>query len=527
MPEKRRALLSVSDKTGIQDFAQGLTALGWEIVATGGTAKELSAAKIPVRTVMELTGFPEILDGRVKTLHPKIFGALLAKGLAAHEKELRTHEISPIHLVAVNLYPFAKLLETGNMPEEDLLEYVDVGGAALLRAGAKNHARVIVLSDPRDYEEVLSELREFGDISPKDRRRLAFKAFSHTAYYDAVVSQTLGVPSAAQIGGSAFGGEDFPPELSIPLKRKIQLRYGENPHQKAALYMKAGDRAWGIAQAQSLQGKPLSYNNFLDMEIAWDLVGEFQEPACAIIKHTTPSGAGASEKLSEAFRQARDTDALSAFGGILGFNREVDEETAREVSKIFFECVIAPAFSEGARAIFKSKKNLRLLVIQSSLVGAREQDIKSVSGGILLQERDHQTLSQEPKAITRRPPSAEETMGLLFAWRVAKHTKSNAVVLASGRRTLGIGSGQTSRVDALRAALLKINGLHPILNLKSPLVMASDGFITFRDVLDEAAKAGVSAIIQPGGSIHDKEIIAAANEKGMSMVATGIRHFKH
>ncbi|MBI4055648.1 MAG: bifunctional phosphoribosylaminoimidazolecarboxamide formyltransferase/IMP cyclohydrolase [Elusimicrobia bacterium] len=517
MTHIKRALLTTADKSKIAELAHALSALGVEIISTGGTAKILKQSEIQIREVEELTGFPEILEGRVKTLHPKIFGGILAiKDRAEHSRDLKAHEIESIDLVAVNLYPFTQALEEGDLTEEDLLEYIDIGGVSLIRAAAKNYKHVIVLCDAQDYGWVAEELKGTEDLSLKTRRMLAAKAYYHTAYYDSSIAHYL-----------KDVWEQLPNELTLGLKKDRNLRYGENPQQKAALYRLTGGRPWGLASGTVLHGKPLSFNNYLDLEAAWNAVSDFSEPACIIIKHATPCGAALAEKLSDALELAFAADPLSAFGGVIAFNREVDPETAGQIIQRFIECVAAPEFSQKALDILRMKKDLRLVSLPSQLVSPYELDCRPLSGGFLVQEKDLATLPKELRVVTQKKPSELDWLGLKFAWRIVKHAKSNAIVIARGGQTLGIGSGQTSRIDALKSAVAKINERHPILEPGRPLGMASDGFFPFKDCVEEAAKAGVSAIIQPGGSIRDGESIEACDQLGLAMVFTGLRHFKH
>jgi len=516
----QRALLSVTDKTGIVELAQRLTELGVEIYSTGGTSTALRQAEITVHEVSDLTGFPEILDGRVKTLHPKIFGALLGQPeKAEHAKAMKDHGITPIGLVVVNLYPFEKISEGPRLEDPELVEYIDIGGVSLLRAAAKNFERVLPVCDPEDYGTVLEELQSPLGLSTETRRRLVAKVFAHTAHYDAVIAATL---------KSRWNtGPAFPNEVAIALRKVTDLRYGENPHQKAALYRESGGPAWGVVSAKVLQGKETSFNNYLDCEGAWQICASFTEPACAIIKHTTPCGVAVALTSAEAFVKAYQADPLSAFGGIVAFNRAVDRDTAKEMQALFVECVIAPGYHPEAREIFKAKKNLRLLEQPNMLTAPFEQDFRHISGGFLVQEPDRPS-SPELKVVTSRAPSEQEKMSLDFAWKVVKYVKSNSLVLVRGLQTVGIGSGQMSRVDGLRVALMKMSqtAIPPALQ-KLPLVLASDGFFPFRDNVDEAARAGVTAIVQPGGSVRDQESIDACNGYGVSMVFTGVRHFRH
>lgn len=550
-PQSKMALISVSDKTGIVEFSHELSQLGYEILSTGGTAKALNQAEIPVMEVKDFTKFPEILEGRVKTLHPKIFGGILFKrDNPKHKADIDQHNLEAIDIVIVNLYPFEKIHLENKIPKEEMIEFIDIGGVSLLRAAAKNFAHVIVLCDSADYKTVIQELKENKEVSLKTRTQLAQKAFSHTAHYDSMIAKYFTERSSER--------EIFPKELTIGLKKVSDLRYGENPQQKASLYKESGARAWGITDAEVLQGKELSFNNYLDVESAWEIVNSLvlsratgerelstgsSNPCCVIIKHTNPCGVAMGQSLGEAFQLAFAADLVSAFGGVIGFSHTVDEETANLMLKSFFECVIAPDFSNGALELFKKKPNLRVLRQKTTLTLPFEFDIKKISGGYLLQERDLSLESLTPasmgavKVVTKRPPTMEELYSLDFAWRVSKHVKSNAIVLAKGTVSQGIGTGQTSRVDSLKIAInkagLKLTEAVPSLleklpqQSKLPLVLASDGFFPFRDCVDEAAKIGVSAIVEPGGSIRDQESIDAANEHNITMIFTGTRHFRH
>ncbi|MFA5974656.1 MAG: bifunctional phosphoribosylaminoimidazolecarboxamide formyltransferase/IMP cyclohydrolase [Elusimicrobiota bacterium] len=520
---QKRVLISVTDKTGIVEFANELRTRGYEIISTGGTAKKLKQAEVPVREVEELTGYPEILDGRVKTLHPKIFGALLAiRGNPRHEKDMAAHDIEAIDMVVVNLYPFEKVVTETVLPEEELLEYIDIGGVTLLRAAGKNFHHVTIVSDPADYAVVLQELADYQDVRLQTKRRLAAKAFAHTARYDAVI--------ASYFRERQKGEDVFPREMTVGLKKVQTLRYGENPHQKAAIYQETGARSaeWGIVTAKKLQGKELSYNNYLDLEAAWSLVSEFQQTACVIVKHNTPCGVALADKPIDAFHLAQACDPMSAFGGIVGFNKVVDGPTAEEMVKIFLECIIAPGYRPEAMEVFKKKENLRLLELpQFITTAAKEFDLRRVSGGLLVQEKDY-AQNTTMKTVTKKAPSAEAMASLEFAWRVVKHVKSNAIVLARGQQTIGLGAGQMSRIDALRVAWMKFQQQQPLIVAHpQPLVLASDAFFPFRDCVDEASRMGIAAIVQPGGSIHDEDSIRAADEHGIAMVFTGMRHFRH
>lgn len=513
----KRALLSVTDKTGIVDLAQRLSDLGTVVVSTGGTAATLKQAEIKVQEVSDMTGFPEILDGRVKTLHPKIFGGLLAMpDKPEHKSALETHGIEPFGLVAVNLYPFEKVIQGKSMTDDELVEFIDIGGVALLRAAAKNFKNVLVVCDPADYGLVLEELQSPLGISDKLRRKLAAKAYAHTAHYDAVISSHL---------KSRWEIEDkFTNEVTIGLRKVKNLRYGENPHQEAALYRESGTPPWGVVSANILQGKEISFNNFLDCEAAWQTALSFTEPVCVIIKHNNPCGVATGISPAEAYRWALMCDSVSAFGGIVGFNRAVDREAAEELKKLFLECVIAPSYHPEALEILKTKKNLRVLEQPTLLTAPYELDVRRISGGYLLQDVDRPPVS-EMKVLSKRKPTDLEKASLDFAWKVGKHVKSNAIILARGRQTVGIGAGQMSRIDSVYMAAHKMNQAK--LNVGESLVLASDGFFPFRDVVDEAAKIGVTAIVQPGGSMRDQESTDAANEHNMVMIHSGVRHFKH
>jgi phosphoribosylaminoimidazolecarboxamide formyltransferase/IMP cyclohydrolase len=510
-----RALISVYDKTGIVEFARGLAALNVEIISTGGTHKLLSSNGIPVREVSEITGFPEILDGRVKTINPRIAAGLLAvRENPEHARQVAEHQIRMIDLVCVNLYPFADTIRKPGVQFDEVMENIDIGGPSMIRAAAKNFQDVAVVTTPDDYAFVLVSLQKSaGILDRKALFDLAKKAFLCTARYDAEIAQHL--------SGTGTGNDRFPPNLFMDFEKIESLRYGENPHQHAAFYRWGGQKPYGIAAARQLQGKELSYNNIVDLEAAWNLIQEFSEPACCIVKHTNPCGTAVADCLHTAYLKAYEADSVSAFGSVIGFNRSVDAQTAIEVSKLFVEVIVAPGFNDEAVEILSTRKNLRLIVVNPKAVGdTTEYEIKRVSGGILVQEHDS-TLSEEPRVATDRKPSDEERRDLEFAWRVAKHVKSNAIVLAKEGRTVGVGAGQMSRVDSVKISVQKA---YPT---SKGSVMASDAFFPFRDGIDEAARAGVTAIIQPGGSLKDQETIQAANEHGIAMVFTGLRHFKH
>ena len=521
----RRALLSVSDKTGLISFATALNNRGIELVSTGGTAAALKAAGLKVQDVSELTGFPEMMDGRVKTLHPKVHGGLLAiRGNAVHNQAAREHGILPIDLLVVNLYPFEATVAK-NAAYDDCVENIDVGGPAMIRGAAKNHDSVTVIVEPADYDRVLEEIAaNKGATTLALRKALAAKAFARTAAYDAAISNWV----AREIGTAtpdyrAFGG-----------KLGQALRYGENAHQTAALYLSAEHRV-GVATAEQLQGKELSYNNINDTDAAFELVSEFDSkvPAVAIIKHANPCGVATGTSLADAYRKALACDPTSAFGGIIALNQAIDAEAAGEITKIFTEVVIAPGATDEAKAIFASKKNLRLL-LTGGLADSRAAGLnfKSVAGGFLVQSRDASNADDlELKVVTKRAPTEAELQDLRFAFKVAKHVKSNAIVYAKNGATVGVGAGQMSRVDSARIAAwkaaeaAKAEGLDKALTIGS--VVASDAFFPFADGLITAAEAGVTAIIQPGGSMRDDEVIKAADERGLAMVFTGVRHFRH
>jgi len=465
-----------------------------------------------VKDVSDFTGFPEILDGRVKTLHPKVHGGILAiREKGEHIRELKKHDIEPIDLVVVNLYPFEKTIRSGATIEE-AIENIDIGGPAMLRSAAKNYRNVVVIVNPNEYNEVLKELKEKdGTLSDKTRERLAVEAFAHTARYDTIISNYL---------RRMFHGEEFPEILSLTYKKIQNLRYGENPHQKAAFY--GDDKELSIVNAKKLWGKELSYNNILDLESSLEIVKEFENPTCVIVKHTNPIGVATSKRIFEAYKLAHQTDTISAYGGIVALNREVDAETAREMSSVFLEAIIAPKFSQEAFDILSKKKNIRLLEVEMKPSKRDGNEIRSVVGGLLVQERDVQKLDvHDIKIVTKRAPTDEEMKSLLFAFKVARYCKSNALVFTKGERTVAFGFGQPSRIDAAHIAVNKGGE-----NVKGAVV-ASDGFLPFRDVVDAIAGAGVTAMIQPGGSIRDQEVIDAADEYGIAMVLSGIRVFKH
>ena len=509
----RRALISVSDKTGALDFAKGLLALGYGLVSTGGTYGHIRHLG-GVVSVEDATGFPEILGGRVKTLHPKIHGGILARrDESGHMAALGEHGIPPIDLVAVNLYPFAKTLGRRGATEEEIIENIDIGGVALIRSAAKNHASVTVVVDPEDYPAVLDELAG-GGISPATRKALAAKAFRHTAEYDSLIAWHLNLDAGGLGGG-------YPEKLTMQYELKQKLRYGENPHQSAAIYKQAGQLDMGIFAAQQLHGIELSYNNAADADMALGLIAEFAGPACAVIKHQNPCGVGLGETAQEAFREAHAADPVSIFGGIVAFNREVDEAAALLLKPVFLEIILAPAFSPGALGMLRKKKNLRLLRTDR-LPMLWEHRLAGINGGLLVQDADTARLDPSKFAFpTQKKPTDEEMKWAQFAWKVAKHAKSNAIVVAKGGRTLGIGAGQTSRVGAAKIALAQAGGA------ARGAALASDAMLPMPDTAELAADAGISAIIQTGGSVKDEEVIAACDRRGVAMAFTGLRHFRH
>jgi len=532
MPKIKRALVSVSDKKGIISFSKKLSDLGIEIISTGGTARALKDAGINVMDVSDYTGSPEILDGRLKTLHPKIHGGLLGiRGNADHVQQMKTNGIEPIDLVVVNLYPFEETISKKDCSFEDAVENIDIGGPTMLRAAAKNWQDVAVVVDPGDYESILSELKQNkGEISEKTCFDLARKVFSTTARYDAAICNYIN--SADFDGRPKQGIKEFADTIAKTFVKVQDLRYGENPHQKAAFYKCAGlqKSVPVITNGIQLHGKELSYNNIMDSDAAFELVKEFAgQKAAVIIKHTNPCGAAVSAKsLADAFTKARDSDPVSAFGGIVALTKEADEDTAKEIGDTFFEVIIAPGFSEGALGKLKAKKNLRLLFVPSLEDNCPPEKLsfRKVGGGVLFQTPDNAVVSlKDCKVVTKKNPAPEELAALDFAWKLVKHVKSNAIVISGNGVLLGVGAGQTSRVDSVRIAVSKMH--EHTKGYNGPKVLASDAFFPFRDGIDIAAKEGITAIVQPGGSIKDEDTIKAANEHGISMIFTGIRHFKH
>ncbi|MFA6094097.1 MAG: bifunctional phosphoribosylaminoimidazolecarboxamide formyltransferase/IMP cyclohydrolase [Elusimicrobiota bacterium] len=519
MSAKKTALLSVSDKTGIVEFAIGLSELGWDILSSGSTAQVLRQAELSFRDVSELTGAAagtstELLAGRVRLLQPKLFAGILADLTdARHAKDLEREDIPSIDLVAANLYPLSEVL-SGNPSGADVLDFLDVAGSALLRAAARNYPRVLALCDPKDYPAILEALRQ-GSVSKERRQALGSKAFHYVAYYDSTVAQYLG-----------SGFEHLPEELVMGLKKAVDLPYGENPHQRAALYRLSGARPWGLNAAAVVHGRPLNFNHYLGMDLACELAGEFREPACVMVRHTNPAGAAVADRPAEAARLAYRSDPAGCTGAIAAFNRPVDEETAKALAPENLECIAAPEFSAPALDILRKKKDLRLVCVPSLLLFPEEIDIKAVSGGLLVQEKDHPTVSPERRIASKRKPTDLESAALEFAWRVAKHTLTHAAVLARGMVTLGIAGGQTARRDAVRLALSKSQERHPIVSPALPLALASDGPLGPAHIR-EAASSGVSAVIEPGGSPEDAEAVRLCDELHLCLVFTGMRHYRH
>jgi phosphoribosylaminoimidazolecarboxamide formyltransferase/IMP cyclohydrolase len=534
----RRAILSVSDKSGVVDFARGLADRGFELVSTGGTARALAAAGLPVVNVSDVTGFPEMMDGRVKTLHPKIHGGILARRSQSDDLEkAREHGIGLVDVVCVNLYPFVQTAATPGIAFAELIENIDIGGPSLVRAAAKNFQDVLVVVSPTDYTSVLAELDRDGGPAMSFRFDLSRRAFAHTGAYDTAIASTLAevIVNGQEFTRPTSGTQPAAPQLAIDARKLRDLRYGENPHQPAAWY--AVDPPAGLGAANILQGKELSFTNLLDLDAAARIVLEFAEPAACVIKHTNPCGAAIGDNIVEAYTRARDADALAAFGGIVGLNRPIDELTARAIVSSFIEAVVAPAVTPDAGAILQTKANMRIVTADfAALAGAafHGREMRSILGALLLQQRDEVVEAHTPwpagtlNMVTKRQPTADEWQALRFAWRVMAHVKSNAVIFTDTHRTRAIGAGQMSRVDAVRVATMKAAGWDA--TITRPLegtVAASDAFFPFRDGLDAVAAAGATAVIQPGGSVRDAEVIAAADEHGLAMIFTGRRHFRH
>ncbi len=525
MVKIKRALVSVSDKTGLMEFVRELAKMGVEILSTGGTAKLLEKEGIRVRGVAEFTGSPEMLDGRVKTLHPRVHGALLARREdPEHMRQVKEQGIELIDLVVVNLYPFEQTIAKKDVTREEAIENIDIGGPSMLRSAAKNFSSVAVVGNPARYPEILKELKENqGGLSDRTRLALAKEVFALTSGYDRMINDYL-AQEAAKDGVPAAAGSEFPPEVSFRFEKIQELRYGENPHQKAAFYREARAAATGIAGARQLHGKELSYNNIIDLDSAWAVVREFDGPAVAIVKHNNPCGAATAKTLADAYTDALAGDPVSAFGGIIGLNRKVDAETAKRISGGgFVECIVAPGYDAKALEILQAKKNVRILEMPAEKEGASPgRDLRKVSGGALMQEKDSRSArKQDLKTVTSVKPDEKEIDSLLFAEKIAKHVKSNAIVLVQGTKTVGIGAGQMSRVDSVIIASRKAG------ERARGSVMASDAFFPKPDGIEAAATAGVKAIIQPGGSIQDEEAIAACEKAGIAMVFSGLRHFRH
>ncbi len=518
----KRAIISVSNKDGLTELARGLHSFGVEIISTGGTAKAIASAGLPVINISEVTGYPEMLDGRVRTLHPAVHAGILAKRTGEHLSQLKEHNIAPLDLVVVNLYPFRETIAKGDVSLEEAIENIDIGGPTMIRSAAKNFENVVVVVDPRYYEALLREMGENdGGISRETSFELAIAAFKHTADYDSYIYPFL------QSG--LAGGEQFPQDIVLRFEKAQSLRYGENPHQEGVFYKELELIEPNVARAKQLQGRKLSFNNIYDLDSALAMVRDFSEPTAAVIKHTNPCGLAEADTISEAYSKAHACDPLSAFGGIVALNRKVDPKTAEQITSTFIEAVIAPEYEEEALDILTSKKNLRVLEVGNleevkkvGIPGITSYDMKKVVGGLLVQERDTKELTREDiKVVTSIEPTEKELADLFFAWKAVKHIKSNAIVLVKDRQTIGIGAGQMSRVDAVKIAVSKAG------DRAKGSVLASDALIPFRDTVDEAAKAGVKVMIEPGGSVKDEEVIAAANEHKIAMVFTGIRHFKH
>ncbi|MBT5471231.1 MAG: bifunctional phosphoribosylaminoimidazolecarboxamide formyltransferase/IMP cyclohydrolase [Nitrospina sp.] len=512
----QRALISVSDKTGVLEFARELHSSGIEILSTGGTAELLRKGGVPVIQVSDYTGFPEMMDGRIKTLHPRVHGGILGRrDVPEHMKAMEEHGIRPIDLVVINLYPFEQTVAKEGCTLEEAIENIDIGGPAMVRSSAKNCNDVTIVVDPKNYGLVLEEMKE-GSVSLETRRRLSRDAFAHTARYDSLI--------AAFLSGQWEEEPGFPPFLNQPYTKVQDLRYGENPHQSAALYKESQPLPTDIVAAEQLQGKELSFNNYIDLNAAWELVRELGAGAVAIIKHTNPCGVAVGDDQLKTFILAREVDPTSAFGGILGFNQPVTAQVAEEILKNFVEAVVAPGFEPEAIKLFSAKKNIRLMQMPATELNIEDQryDLKRISGGLLVQSQDSLNYVEgQLKIASDREPTAREMEDMKFAWLVAKHVKSNAIIYAKDNEILGIGAGQMSRVDSARVAVEKAR------KSLSGAVMASDAFFPFRDSVDEAAKNGISAIISPGGSIRDEEVLQAAKEHNIAMVFTGTRHFKH
>lgn len=512
----KRALISVSDKTGIVEFAKELDKRGIEIVSTGGTSKALTDAGIKVVNVSDITGFPECLDGRVKTLHPSVHGGILAmRSNEQHMEQLEKLNIQPIDMVIINLYPFKETMLKGNVDLDEVIENIDIGGPTMLRAAAKNYQDVVVLTEPEDYEKVLHEMDSSKEVSIKTKFRLAYKVFEHTSHYDCLIAKYF---------REKMGEEFFPKALSLTYEKVQEMRYGENPHQKAVFYKEVGANIGCLTSAKQLHGKELSYNNINDANGAIEILKEFEEPTIVAVKHANPCGVGSAKTIYDAYIKAYNADPVSIYGGIIASNTEIDRVTAAEISKIFVEIVIAPSFTEEAMAILTSKKNVRLLKLEniSAKLPTGSYDMKKVAGGLLVQDYNNELINEaELKVATDRKPTEEEMEDLIFAMKVVKHTKSNGIAMAKGLQSIGIGPGQTNRVMSAKIAIEYAG------ERAKGAVLASDAYFPFGDSVEEAAKAGIKAVIQPGGSIRDQETIDVCNKNGIAMVFTGMRHFKH
>ena len=514
---KKTALLSVADTSGIVEFAQGLHEAGYRILASGLTAKTLRESGVAIEEVSDITGYPDICGGRLRLIHPALFGGVIADRKDGDQmRSLDREKIPPIDLVAVTLYPLAQVLESGTLKEGEIVDFLDVAGAALLRAAARNYHHVITLCDPEDYAPVLETLKQGKGLRLERSKALASKAFAYVSYYDSTVAQHLKASVEAQ---------EQPDEMIVSLKKATELHYGENPQQSAALYSWSGSRPWGLNAAELLYGKPLAFNHYLSMDHALELVAEFQSPACVMVKYGNPAGAATSERLGDAARWAYESDPSGCTGAVAAFNREVDAEAAAALASEYLECIVASEFSGEALTLLRAKRGVRLVRLPSLLAWAKENEIKSVSGGLLIQDKDIPQALQQPKVVTKRKPNDLEKAAMEIAWRVAKHAKTHAAVLANPLQTLGIGGGQVSRLDAVRLAIVKSHDRHPVVTPNSPRVIGSDGPLSQLEIR-AAAEAGVVGIIQPGGSSDDKEAIAAADELGLSMVFTGRRHFR-
>ncbi len=525
MRKIKRALISVSDKKGLEELVKVLNEFKVEILSTGGTAKLIASLGVPVKSVSDYTGFPEMLDGRVKTLHPKIHGGLLAiRDKKEHMEQIKKHDIGLIDMVVVNLYPFEKTVAQPGVKLEEAIENIDIGGPSMLRSAAKNSKDVVVVCNPDRYKDVIEELKKNdGSVSDELHFKLGVEVFEKTSKYDAAIYNYLKGQVVAKGSRLEAEGQDFPDVLELKFEKAQGLRYGENPHQKASFYKDKNMNAVGISNAKQLHGKELSFNNIIDLDAALEIVKEFKEPAASIIKHTNPCGAASNKTLADAYNDALDCDKLSAFGSIVGLNREVDFNTAEAIINAgFTECIIAPSYEKKALDILTAKKNLRLIEGGELKGIEKDYDLKKVVGGLLIQDRDIFHIEEKDlKVVTKKRPTKEETASLLFGWKIVKHVRSNAIVLSHGTKTVGIGAGQMSRVDSMVIAIMKSKGL------SKGATCASDAFFPKEDAIEEAKKAGITSIIQPGGSIRDEDVIKACDDAGISMVLTGVRHFKH